>query len=166
MKRFLMGLLVCVLGVLLGVAGYQTALDKGWVPPADLQFVTSTVDDSNLGCEATFKSIEDIRLAQAETITTWQEDSVFRCMTPSTLANVSAVVLKRDGVATITSIVQEYRANSSIYDPIASVTPEVQNNVKGQNGAELPHNKNEGSVTYQMKDTVIGHDTLHILKHS
>jgi len=166
MKRFLMGLLMCVLGVLLGVAGYQTALDKGWVPPADLQFVTSTVDDSNLGCEATFADIQEVQLAQAECITTWQEDSIFRCMTPSTLANVSAVVLKRDnGVATITSIVQEYRANSSIYDPIASVTP-VQNNVQGQNGAELPHNKNEGSVTYQMKDTVIGHDTLHILKHS
>ena len=159
-----MGLLICALGVLLGVAGYQTALEKGWVPPADIDLVTTPVDDSNIGCEATFVDVEEIQLAQAESITTWQEDSVFRSMPTNTLVNVAVVVLKRDGVATITSIVQEYRANRYIYDPIASVTP--VNNVQGQNGAELPHNKNEGSVTYQMKDTVIGNDTLHVLKHS
>ena len=157
MKKFIMELLVCAIGVLLGVAGYQTALEKGWVPPADLEFVTTTVDDSNIGCEATFADIQEVQFAQAESIAAWQEDSIFRSMPSNTLVNVTAVVLKRDGVATITSIAQEYRINKSIYDSIASATSEVQNNVQGQNGAELPHNKNEG-VNYQMKDTVIGNN--------
>lgn len=61
----------------------------------------------------------DYKFAQCEE---YSVDSTFRAMSTTVLTNVGEVVLKKNGNITKKSIVEEYRANRSIYDNLPNST--------------------------------------------
>lgn len=87
-------------------------------------------------------------------------DSVFLSMNENVLRNVTNVLLKNHAFVTKKSIVEEYRANSSIYNNLIDTTPQTTNNKVDLGATDLGNRRSDSilssSVNYRT-DTINGH---------
>jgi len=77
-----------------------------------------------------FITVEDMVTFQAKVIEDYSVDSVFKAMPEQVLTNVTSVLIKRCGQADKRSVVEEYRANSAVYDNLPTQAPQDSPNEK------------------------------------
>ena len=168
MKKFITALIILLAGFLIGIAGYKIALEQDWLPAKD-QIEAEYVQDEQLGYNTEFTSVNEILVCQSDDIEEFTIDSVFRSMPPTTLMNVASTCIKRNGCVTIKSAVEEYRANTLIYDSvITSPTPTTtaESTTVPEEGSPKIRSDTAAETNYQFVDTIINGEHRRIVKTS
>lgn len=108
-----------------------------------------------------FETVKEVILYRYQADQGAKIDSIFSALTDEQVKNVSTVVINRDGCATKKSIVEEYRANNTVYDnlPTASQSANVSQKVD-LSSTDLGNRRDESDVistSYQYRtDTING----------
>lgn len=101
--------------------------------------------------EKQYTSPEEMLFLQAELKDNKYIESVFLDMPGETLRNVSSVLIKKDGLCSVKSVVVEYINNRYIYDNIQSLPAEQIDTI------QTPHKQDSVPVLHREEaDTVIG----------
>lgn len=74
-----------------------------------------------------FVTVQDIIQFQQQTNENFTADSIFRVMSEQALINVATVIIKKQGSLTKNSLVDEYRANRSVYDNLPANSTTLTN---------------------------------------
>lgn len=108
-----------------------------------------------------FETVKEVILYRYQADQGATIDSIFSALTDEQVKNVSTVVINRDGCATKKAIVEEYRANNTVYDnlPTASQSANVSQKVD-LSSTDLGNRRDESDVistSYQYRtDTING----------
>lgn len=108
-----------------------------------------------------FETVKEVILYRYQADQGAKIDSIFSALTDEQVKNVSTVVINRDGCATKKAIVEEYRANNTVYDnlPTASQSADVSQKVD-LSSTDLGNRRDESDVistSYQYRtDTING----------
>lgn len=108
-----------------------------------------------------FETVKEVILYRYQADQGAKIDSIFSALTDEQVKNVSTVVINRDGCATKKAIVEEYRANNTVYDnlPTASQSANVSQKVD-LSSTDLGNRRDESDVistSYQYRtDTING----------
>ena len=107
-----------------------------------------------------FETVKEVILYRYQADQGATIDSIFSALTDEQVKNVSTVVINRDGCATKKSIVEEYRANNTVYDnlPTASQSADVSQKVDlSSTDLGNRHEEDVISTEYQYRtDTING----------
>ena len=109
-----------------------------------------------------FTTVQEIVNFRQQTNEGFTVDSIFRAMPEQVLHNVAAVLIKKNGTVDKKSVVEEYRANSTVYDNLPATSLQSTNAATevDLSATDLGSRRNESDVistSYNYRtDTVNG----------
>lgn len=109
-----------------------------------------------------FTTVQEIVDFRQQTNEGFTIDSIFRAIPEQVLHNVASVLIKKNGTVDKKSIVEEYRANSAVYDNLPATTQQPANTTQevDLNATDLGNRRSESDVistSYQYRtDTING----------
>ena len=124
----------------------------------DSNYEISVASEMDAILNPMFSSVKEIKDFRNRLVDEYNTDVCFRSMPDDVLFNVSTVCLKKNTYVTKKDIVEEYRANSDVYNNLETNGPEKTNDAKKDTtvveGQQLPA---PSSISYHYEiDTING----------
>lgn len=117
---YLLSLILAVTSILslTGCKGWPQSIKDNY----DVADSTAIAEKIEAVVNPSFTTVESIVQFLQDTNVEFTTDSVFRTMPEQVLINVASVLIKKYGNVTKKSIVEEYRANRTVYDNLPATT--------------------------------------------
>ena len=129
-----------------GTDNYDTAVE-------DTICVASMVEDY---LNPQFSTVNELVQFRKEVVEEYEIDSIFCSLPEATLKNVASVLIRKYGIVDKRSVVEEYRANISVYDNLPT-TQQTTTKPVDLGATDLGNRQDEGiiSTSYQYRTDTI-----------